>query len=122
MKRGRPYKNIWPTWAIKSIKEMGFDESLLETAMKIGLKTIQLDAAQLIERRKSIDETWNDETTTFSGSPEYLDQPATEENRDLVERQIEDPPDFERPGDTGERSGQLPEDIPDHDGITKFAG
>jgi hypothetical protein len=120
MKRGRPYKNTWPAWAIKSIKEMGFSEDLLETAMKIGLKTIQLDAAQLIERRKSIDETWNEETITFSGSAEYPDQPANVD--DLVERQVEEPPDFERPGDVGERSGQLPEDRADYEGITKFAG
>jgi hypothetical protein len=114
MKRGRPYKNTWPAWAVKSIKEMGFSEDLLETAMKIGLKTIQLDAAQLIERRKSIDETWNE-------AP-YPDQPAAENGDDLVERQIEEPPDFERPDDAGERSGQCPEDHADNEGITKFAG
>jgi hypothetical protein len=101
---------------------MGFSEDLLETAMKIGLKTIEIDAAQLIERKRSINETWNDAPVEDDDGEELTDLGRSEPKNikngiELVEKPAiigppsdwEPPSDHDRTVDDGERPGQWSE-------------
>lgn len=124
MKKGRPFKSVcWPRWATLRMKQLGLSEELLNEALKVGIRTFEVDCCQLSQRVKSVNETWNNPAIEVGRSdehhpngscqPERLDRAGnldvgTENlsSRDCLPARLE-----ERSGHAELGPGQFPEDF-----------
>jgi hypothetical protein len=72
------------------MKQLGLSEDLLNEALKVGIRTFEVDCCQLSQRVKSVNETWN--TPTLSVIDDHGDpgengneRLETESNLDMGE-------------------------------------
>lgn len=102
------------------MKQLGLSEDLLNEALKIGIRTMEVDCFQLMQRVKSIDETWNTPAISALDGESTPDKPEPELERssslDVAEQDFGAfsgiAPEL-RPGDAPIGPGQLPSVLPD---------